>query len=131
MTVRAFFRCDGLSAYLEDITKAGRDIDAAADRAAAAAGAVLLEGMQQRVHVLTGNLESNLECTAPAADGNLHYVEVGIKKSVDKNTARYGNAQEYGGPKNPPNSYIRATFDVDGRAARAAMKDSLQKEGLL
>jgi HK97 gp10 family phage protein len=131
MTVRVQWKMDGFGKYLEDIAKAGQNVDAACDRAVSAGGDVILAGMQERVHKLTGNLEANLECTAPAADGNFHYIEVGMRKGVDADTARYGNAQEYGGSKNPPNSYIRAGFDEKRSAARAAMRDSLKKDGVL
>jgi len=131
MTVRVIWKLDGMDQYLEAIAKAGMDVDAAADRAVIAAGTVLLSGMQRRVHKLTGNLESNLECTAPQVNGNFHYVVVGIRQGADANTVRYGNAQEYGSIKNPVNSYIRATFDEDGSKARAAERESLKREGFL
>lgn len=131
MTVRVIWKLNGMEKYLEALYEAGKDVEAAADRAVAAAGAVLLEGMKQRVPVLTGNLKSNLECSAPMRDGYVHYVEVGIKKDVDPETARYGNVQEYGSAHTPPHSYIRATFDEDEKKARKAERESLKKDGVI
>ena len=46
----------GFDEYFEKLVKAGRDIDAAADRANVAAGDVILEGMEELVPRDTENL---------------------------------------------------------------------------
>lgn len=137
MVVRVSFELKGLDEYLEKISRAGRDVDAAAGRAVAVGGDVLLAGMQRRVPVDTGNLKDHLERSEVDKDGNFVFVSVGMKPAsqVDAATARYGNAQEYGykrGKKHyPPRSYIRASFDSDKSKVRAAQKKSLEGDGIL
>ena len=137
MVVRVSFELKGLDEYLERIVQAGQDVNAAAGRAVAAGGDVLLAGMQRRVPKDTGNLEDHLERSEVDQDGNFVFVSVGMKpaREVDADTARYGNAQEYGykrGKKHyPPRSYIRASFDSDKSKARAAQKKSLKGDGVI
>ena len=137
MVVRVSFELKGLDEYLERIVQAGQDVDAAAGRAVKAGGDVLLLGMQRRVPKDTGNLEEHLERSEVDQDGNFVFVSVGMKPAaeVDADTARYGNAQEYGykrGKKHyPARSYIRASFDSDKSKVRAAQKKSLQGDGVI
>lgn len=137
MVVRVSFTLKGLDAYLEKIAQAGRDVDAAAGRACEAGGDVLLNGMQRRVPKDTGNLEDHLERSEVEQDGNFVFVEVGMKPAsqVDADTARYGNAQEYGYKRGknhyPPQSYIRASFDSDKIKVRRAQRESLEGDGVI
>jgi len=131
MAVRVSWTLTGIGDYLERIRKAGQDVDAAAGRAVQAGGAVLLDGMKRRVRKDTHNLEQHLEESPVNQDGNLVSVEVGMSRDVDADTARYGNAQEYGTSSMAAQSYIRATVDNDGAKARRAMRESLESEGVL
>lgn len=131
MVCRVSFSLKGFEEYLEKIAEAGRDVDAAADLANVAGGDVLLDGMLRRVARRTGNLAEHLECTTPKADGNFHYIEVGMPKKTDAETARYGNVQEYGSARMPAHPYIRPTFDEDKAKARKAQRESLKKSGVL
>ena len=54
MTVRVIWKLNGMEKYLEALYEAGKDVEAAADRAVAAAGAVLLEGMRSVVLTRVG-----------------------------------------------------------------------------
>jgi HK97 gp10 family phage protein len=121
MAVRTRFEIKGVDEYLEKLRKAGQDIDAVADRALAAGGEILAEGMRRRVPKDTHNLEKHIGVTAPAADGNVHYVEVGVLEA-DADTARYGNVQEFGAATTPAQPYIRPTIKEDWSKARKAMK---------
>jgi HK97 gp10 family phage protein len=123
----------GFDEYFEKLVKAGRDIDAAADRANVAAGDVILEGMEELVPRDTENLAEHLERSEPEVDGNYHSVNVGMQKTPkpDADTARYGNVQEYGSARTPAQSYIRAGFDRKRSNARKAQKESLKKDGAL
>ena len=96
----------------------------------AAGGEVLLDGMKRRVPKDTHNLESHLTVDGPHQDGNFHYILVGISKSTDADTARYGNAQEYGTSSMPAQPYIRPTLDADKGKARRAMLEVAKREGL-
>lgn len=130
MTVRARLDTKGFAEYLENIVQAGKDIDAITDRALTEGGEILLSGMQRRVPKDTRNLEAHLTVDGPYQDGNFHYVLVGIDKSTDGETVRYGNAQEYGTASMPAQPYIRPTLDEDMKKARAAMKDVFAEIGV-
>jgi HK97 gp10 family phage protein len=118
----------GFDEYLERIVQAGRDVDAAAAKALAAGAAVALEGMQQRVAVVTGNLKDNLVATESQQDGNYVFVKVGLI-SADPDTARYGNAQEFGTSSMPAHPYVRPALDEEKARIRAAIKQSLIEDG--
>src|SRR4030066_619518 len=127
MTVREKLDTKGFSEYIERIAQAGQDVDQAAAAALAAGGDVLLEGMQRRVPKDTPNLEQHLERTAPQQDGNYIFVEVGLSKKADAETARYGTAQEYGTSSMAAQPYIRPTLDSDMGKARKVMKKELEE----
>ena len=131
MVCRASFSLKGFEEYLEKIAKAGHDVDAAADQANVAGGDVLLDGMLRRVPRQTGNLAEHLERTEPKVDGNFRYIEVGMPRKTDAETARYGNVQEYGSAHTPAQPYIRPTFDQDKAKARKAQKEALKKAGII
>lgn len=121
----------GLAEQLERIIQAGQDIDAAVDDALQAGGEVLVDGMKRRAPVLTGNLAGTIHATEPRQDGNFHTIEVGLPSDVDAETARYGNAQEFGTANMPAHPYLRPTIDEDGRKAQRAMKNTLVDRGAL
>jgi len=129
MATKAKFQTKGFDKYFEALAAADRDIDAAADKALMAAGQVLLGGMKERVPKDTHNLESHLAIEGPIVDGNFHYIEVGIEKGADAETARYANAQEYGSTSMAAQPYIRPTLDKDKKKARAAVRKSLKEDG--
>lgn len=138
--MKARFDLKGFEKYLEELTKAGVDIDAAADRALEKGSQVLHTEMQLLVPVgqaaegdeHPGNLKRNITVEGPFRDGNLHYVLVGVS-SKDAETAIYGNVQEYGSPgKNiPAQPYIRPALDSKRAAYKKAVKESLVAEGLV
>ena len=135
MPIRTRLTTKGFDAYLQKLAEAGANIDAVTDEALAAGGEVLAKGMQSRAPVLTGNLRDNLAASAPKADGNLHFIEVGLKKEADGDTHRYALAQEYGwadrtGAK-AGKPYIRPTLDADMGKARTAMRNVFKSRGAL
>jgi HK97 gp10 family phage protein len=131
MAVRGNLSMKGLERYLEDLTAAGANVDECADRALAAGGDVALEGMQRRAPEDTGNLKGKLAASAPETDGNLHVVRIGLAADVDAETARYGNAQEYGTASMPAQPYVRPTFDEDKSKISGAMRSQLKQDGKL
>ncbi len=131
MVVRSKITTNGFEAYLEKLAQAGANIDAVADDALSAGGDVLLNGMRKRVPKDTRNLENHLARSEPVQDGNFHYVEVGMAKGTDAETARYGNTQEYGSSSMQAQPYIRPTFDEDMPKARAAMRKKFKEAGAL
>jgi HK97 gp10 family phage protein len=121
----------GFAEYLEQISQAGQDVDIAADEALLEGGEVLLDGMQRRVPKDTHNLEEHLAIDGPHQDGNFHYILVGIDKTTDAETARYGNAQEYGTSSMAAQPYIRPTMDTDMSKVRKAMRVVFERLGFI
>lgn len=131
MAVRSKLTTKGFDKYLEDIAKSGKNVDAVTDKALLAGGGVLKDGMRKRAPKDTHNLEEHLDVDGPFQEGNFHFVEVGLKRGTDAETARYGNAQEYGSSSMPAQPYIRPTLDEDAKKARKAMKQVFEEEGVL
>jgi HK97 gp10 family phage protein len=131
MAVRAKMTTKGFEEYLERLAKANQDIDGITDEALKAGGEILLDGMQRRVPKDTHNLEESLSLEGPERDGNFHYVEIGLSKKVDADTARYGTAQEYGTSNMAAQPYIRPALDEDMAKARRRMRDVFKKRGAL
>ena len=134
MAIRTKLSTKGFEAHLEDLVRAGQDVDAVAAEALLAGGAVLVDGMQRRAPKDTHNLESQISMTDPQQDGNLIFIEVGLI-DVDADTARYGNAQEWGwadktGAK-AGRPYVRPTIDEDFGRARSAMRKVFQAKAVL
>jgi len=122
MATRVKVSTKGLEDTFEKLAQMGRDLDAAAAEILMAGGQVLLAGMKQRVPKDTHNLEDHLIIDGPHQDGNFHSILVGLV-NADAETARYGNAQEYGTSSMPAQPYVRPTVDADGRKASKAMRD--------
>lgn len=131
MPIKTRLTTSGFAEYLEELVRAGRDVDAAADEALQAGGEVLLQGMQQRVPVDTHNLQSKLALSEPQKDGDFHFVEVGLLAGTDAETARYGNVQEFGSAHTPARPYVRPTLDADMGRARARMRAIFERWRLL
>jgi HK97 gp10 family phage protein len=111
--------------YLERLAAAGEDVDARAGEALLAGGQVAQAGMQRRVAIRTHNLQEHIVVAGPKADGNYVYVQIGLI-GADANTARYGNAQEFGTSSMAAHPYVRPTMIEDKSAIRAAMLDALK-----
>ncbi len=131
MPVRSRITTKGFAEYLERLAQAGKDIDAISGQALAAGGEILLEGMQKRVPKDTHNLESHLAVEGPSQDGNFVYVEVGLARDSDADTARYGNVQEYGSARTQAQPYVRPALDEDMGKARKAMREVFEAEEVL
>jgi HK97 gp10 family phage protein len=134
MTTTGKFSMKGLENYLETIAQAGENIDEAAANATHEGAIVAQSGMVSRVPVLTGNLREHIRVYGPETDGNYSFCEVGIlhnRGMTDAETARYGNAQEYGTSSMPAQPYIRPTIKEDGAKVKAAMRKSLKSDGVL
>lgn len=125
----------GLEAYLEELARAGQDVDAAVKRAIQAGAQPIVEQMLQDVPVgdpkvdpHPGNLKKHITIDGPHQEGNFVYVDVGVINPDDE-TAIYGNVQEYGSPSNRAQPYIRPALKSKRSAAMSAMKESLKNEG--
>jgi HK97 gp10 family phage protein len=128
MATKGQLSFNGLSAYLEDLAAAGQDVDAAAERALEAGAEPILNEMIRLVPKDTHNLEQHLDTDGPNRDGNFISIDIGII-NADKDTAIYGNVQEYGSSSNAAQPYIRPALKGKKAAAMGAMKESLKAEG--
>lgn len=143
MTCRVTFSGKGIQDLLDILKEKEEDVNAAAAKALAAAGDVILDGMLGNVPIgdamkgdpHPGQLMRTLKCTEPFFDGNYMSVTVGMPPDAPADVARYGNAQEYGyrrgGKQYPPQSYIRKGFDEKKKEARKKLKEVLKQEGML
>ncbi len=130
MTTRAKITTKGFEEYLEKLALAGKDIDQEIHKALEAGADVAMDGMQRRVAKDTHNLESHIKKTEVRQEGNYSYIEIGVL-DADAETARYGNAQEYGTSSMPAQPYIRPTTKEDAGKIKKAMKESLSKDGVV
>jgi HK97 gp10 family phage protein len=120
----------GFEEYLAKVARAGADIDMATDEALGAGGTILVDGMLRRAPELTGELKSHIKMSQPAADGNRHFVKVGIF-DVNRERQTYFFYQEMGTAKTAAHPYIRPTFDEDMARARAEMRKVFGTKHLL
>jgi HK97 gp10 family phage protein len=137
MTCRYQFDLKGMSEYLEEIARAGQNVDAAAAAAVTAGGSVVHAAMLEKVPVgeapddpHPGNLKRHLVLTPAQQDGNFIWVDVGMDLDADADTAIYGNVQEYGSAHNHAQPYIRPSFDNNKRQVRQAEKQTLVEMGV-
>jgi len=131
MATRVKVSTKGFEEYLEKLANAGRDVDESVQKALIAGANVAQKGMQKRVRKDTYNLQDHIQIDGPHQDGNFSFVDVGVipKKSfTDADTARYGNAQEYGTSSMAAQPYIRPTMQNDKAKIRRAIKDSLKED---
>lgn len=135
MVTQAKLTIKGIDEYIEALQQAEKDIDVAAQRALMKGAEILQNEMLKRVPIKSGNLYLHIQIKGPLREGNYNYVEVGVIHDInytDKETAIYGNVQEYGSPsKNiAARPYIRPAIDYKRAAAMRAIRESLKAEGL-
>ena len=130
MATKGSLSLAGLEKYLEEFAAAGRDVDgAAANALRAGATEVVLPEMIKLVPKDSHNLEEHLEAGEVVRDGNFSSIDVGIL-DADKETAIYGNVQEFGSSSVEAQPYIRPSF-AKKTAIRKAMEKSLKSDGLV
>lgn len=130
---------NGMAPWLEKLATAGRNVDAAVGEALAEGAALVRDDIAAVTPVgqapedrHPGNLKANITVDGPKRDGNYSYVEVGLVPGVvDKDTAIYGNVQEYGSASNQAQPYIRPGIDSGKAKARRAIVARLKAEGML
>ncbi len=129
---------EGYEEYLDELMKAGKEIDPVAEQCLDAGANVLVAGMQSRAPY--NIIKQAIRKTAIMADGNKRYLYLGVLRTTDAETARIAAVWEFGGrttpsPKNPRrhprpgihgHPYIRPTLRNDARKARAAMENIFQ-----
>jgi HK97 gp10 family phage protein len=131
----------GLEEYMEAIAAAGSDVDADVQDALMEGAKKIQDEMKNLVPVgkapedpHPGNLKRNIKIDGPHKDGNYNWVEVGVihkKGFTDKETAIYGNVQEYGSASNQAQPFIRPGIDHGKSKASKKIKDILKERGKL
>lgn len=121
-----------LKKMIDDFAEMERSgIDAVVVEMLDAGADVMLEGMQKRVPVDTGELKNHLGRGEVEQDGNVFGVEVGLI-DAPKDVVIYGTVQEYGSKSVEAQSYIRETVARDKgkvyRSMREIMKTRLGDE---
>lgn len=127
---KVWMKLEGFDQYLEELVKAGKDIDQVAEECLEAGSEVLLAGMQRRApHDVIKNA---LRKTEVMKDGDKRYLYLGILRDTDAETARIADVWEFGGPGKTGHGgkrkhrsitarpYIRPTLRSDAKKARAA-----------
>lgn len=131
MPTRAKLTLDGFDGFLEELVRAGQDIDAIAGEALAAGADVLVEGMQRRAPY--ANIRRAISRSPVRSDGNKVYLYVGVLRESGPEIARIAMVWEYGGRDTPAKNrkprpgilahpYIRPTLRGDAAKAKAAME---------
>jgi hypothetical protein len=137
VTTTGSLSLNGVQKWLDDLDREITDIDAAIGRAELKGADPIQREMAALVPgPRTHNLENHVRIKGPTHEGNDTITEIGVIHDpafTDPDTARYGNAEEYGwssgGVWHPGKSYIRAGLDNRRSEAMAAVKQSLKDEG--
>lgn len=132
MATWAKLELTGLEAYLEEIEKAGHNIDGAARDAVYEGAVTLQEKMQSFVPILTGRLFMHILIKGPITEGNFSYCEVGVLHDIaftPKDVAIQANVIEYGSTRQSAQPFIRPALRSK-KIVIDAMKAILEKYGL-
>lgn len=137
MATKGTFSMTGLSDWLEDLARAGQDVDAVVQEVLMEGAAPVLAEMQRLVPVGSaaegdphpGNLRNHLAIDGPHQEGNFNYVDVGVI-DADAETAIYGNVQEYGSGHNAAQPYIRPAIKKHKSVIKKTLKAVLERYGL-
>jgi len=98
MPTKVTLTLDGFDQYLEDLVKAGEDIDQVADEALAAGADVLVEGMRRRAS-WSRRIPPFINRSRVMRDGNKHFVYIGVLHGSPLPIARMAATYEFGGRK--------------------------------
>lgn len=132
MPTRSKLDLSGFEEYLEELVKAGADIDLAADEALAAGADVLVAGMKRRAPF--GLIRNAIGRTGIMRDGNKHYVYIGVLRDAGPEVNRIAAVWEFGGRDTPgpggrkprpgleAHPFVRPTFRSDSGKAKAAIE---------
>lgn len=118
----------GLSDYLETLAAAGEDVDAAAQEILLEAAPKVSQEMRRLVPKDTLNLNNHIGIDGPHQDGNFLYVNVGVL-NADKDTAIYGNVQEFGSARVQAQPYIRPAMRIARRVIKKVLESVLLRMG--
>ena len=139
MTTKATLKLEGFEAYLEELNKAGEDINLVAEEGLEAGADVFVAGMKRRAPF--ERIRMRIRKSRMGRDGNKRYIYVGVLRDIPTEDVRIANVWEFGGrtspsPKNPRRKprpgirarpYIRPSLRQDAGKARMKMVDKFQE----
>ena len=131
MTVRGKFEVKGLDGYLEELVKAGKDVDLVVtdvlNAAAPIAHAELETNLRKTSETWTGAAAKTVFTTEVKHEGNYHFIEIGADVSQDP-AALY---KEYGRAHQAAEPFIRPSFrKLRQSKLKQMMKEVMQAFGL-
>jgi len=136
MPIHGIFQLNGLEQYLENIQRAGNDVDVAASEAVDAGAEIVFEDVQANAPVLKkddprrvkGQLKSDVYRTEVQHDGDYHFVVVGVDEKKD---LPYETFVEYGTSDTAAQPFFRPGFDNNRNKVHAAEREILKDKGLV
>jgi hypothetical protein len=132
-------KLEGFENYLEELVKAGKDIDRIAEEGLEKGADIFISGMQRRAPF--GRIRTRIRKSAIGRDGNKRYLYVGVLRDSSAEDARIANVWEFGGRTAPSSKYprrkprpgirarpfIRPSLCQDAGRARKEMEDVFQE----
>lgn len=127
--MRGRFTLNGISEYIEEIARAGLNVDEKVAEVISDIGVQFRDEMKAIVPVDTGNLRNHITVEGPKRDGNFNYIEIGVL-DADKDTAIYSNVIEYGSTRQAAQPYFRPVMKGKKAVMKAALQKILERYGL-
>lgn len=129
----AKFSVSGVEDFFKKIEAAGKNIDAACQKAVNEVLPVVKNTMTEGAerHRLTGDVVNAIEIVEAKQQGNFIYGQVGI--NLDKHPEAFeGVFQEYGDGHTPefPDPFVRPAVDNNRKIINSTVKKVLKKEGM-
>jgi HK97 gp10 family phage protein len=131
MPVKASFEIKGLDAYLEDLARAGEDVDQVVTdvltEAAPFAKAELEANLRKTSETWTGETAESIASSSVQRDGNYHFIEL-TAGGKDAPGAIY---KEFGSTRQAAEPFFRPAFrKLRQHKLKAMMKEVMQRFGL-
>jgi hypothetical protein len=132
--MKATLKLEGFEEYLEELVKAGKDIDRVAEEGLDKGADVFVAGMQRRAPY--GRIRTRIRKSGMGRDGNKRYIYVGVLRGTEAEDARIANVWEFGGPGKKAGRmhrvitarpFIRPSLRQDAGKARKAMEDIFEE----
>ena len=125
------FELKGLDEYLENIQKAGNNIEESVKKAIEESAKPIHDDIKQwaEKHKMTGAVLEGVDITDIKQDGNKYYVEVGINTDKSENSW-HAVFTEYGTPTQTADPGIRTAFSKNKSKILKIQKEILAQGGV-
>lgn len=126
MTVRSTFTLGGIDKYLEEIQRAGSDIDAVVADAIQEAAPIVEKQMHDLLRksseTWTGGIDLTIEASEVQQEGNFIFVEIGVNGNDEG-----AFSKEFGTPRQAAEPFVRPAFTRARHLWRNAVKAALMR----